>query len=232
MSAAVERAAGEAIRVRLWDGPTRLVHWALVGLVGLSWWTHEIGRMDWHRWSGYAVLGLLVFRIFWGFAGGSTARFATFVKGPAAVAAYARGLFRPGAAALPGHNPMGGWSVLALLAALVAQVTFGLFAVDVDGIESGPLSQYVSFDLGRSFAEWHEISFNLLLGLIGLHLLAVVFYLVIRRDNLVGAMVTGRRLMSVEPKALRFAPWWMALIGVAIAAVVVFVVMKGGRLTV
>jgi len=226
----VERSADAKIRVRLWDGPTRLVHWALAILVGVSWWTHEIGRMDWHRWSGYAILGLLVFRIFWGFAGGTTARFASFLKGPGAVAAYARTLLRPGTAALPGHNPIGGWSVAAMLLALVAQVVFGLFAVDVDGIESGPFSQYVSFDLGRSFAEWHEISFNILLALIVLHLLAVVFYLVVRRDNLISAMVTGRRLMASEPRDIRFAPWWMAVLGIVIAAFVAWVVMKGGRL--
>ncbi|MFC3077302.1 cytochrome b/b6 domain-containing protein [Phenylobacterium terrae] len=222
--------ADDKIRVRLWDGPTRLIHWALVVLVGVSWWTHEIGRMDWHRWSGYTVLALLVFRIFWGFAGGTTARFASFLKGPGAVAAYARTLFKPGSAALPGHNPLGGWSVLAMLLALVCQVTFGLFAVDVDGIESGPFSQYVSFDLGRRFAEWHELSFNILLALIALHILAVVFYLVVKRDNLIAAMVTGRRLMASEPKEIRFAPWWMAVVGIAIAAVVAYVVMKGGRL--
>lgn len=230
MSAGAPSTADAKIRVRLWDGPTRLVHWALVVLVGVSWWTHEIGRMDWHRWSGYGVLGLIVFRIFWGFFGGTTARFGAFLKGPAAVAAYARTVFKPGSAALPGHNPMGGWSVLAMLLSLVAQVSFGLFAVDVDGIESGPLSQYVSFDLGRQFAEWHEVSFNILLGLIALHLAAVVFYLVVKRDNLVGAMVTGRRLMASEPKQIRFAPWWMALVGIAIAAGVAYVVMKGGRL--
>lgn len=230
MAEGAERAADVKVRVRLWDGPTRLVHWALAALVGVSWWTHEIGRMDWHRWSGYAVLGLLVFRIFWGFTGGSTARFGSFLKGPAAVAAYARTLFRPDTAALPGHNPMGGWSVLAMLVALVCQVVFGLFAVDVDGIESGPFSQYVSFDLGRQFAEWHEISFNVLLALIALHLAAVVFYLVVKRDNLIGAMVTGRRLMASEPKDIRFAPPWMVLIGIAVAAAIAWIVMKGGRL--
>lgn len=222
--------ADAKIRVRLWDAPTRLVHWSLVVLVGVSWWTHEIGRMDWHRWSGYAVLGLLVFRLFWGVFGGTTARFSSFVKGPRAVAAYARTLFAPGQAALPGHNPLGGWAIVAMLAALICQVTFGLFAVDVDGIESGPLSQYVSFDLGRSFAEWHELSFNMLLALIALHVLAVIFYLVVKRENLVSAMVTGRRLLDSEPKDIRFAPPGLALLGAALAAAIVWIVMKGGRL--
>jgi cytochrome b len=117
-----------------------------------------------------------------------------------------------------------------MLLALVGQVVLGLFAVDVDGIESGPFSQYVSFDLGRRFAEWHEASFNILLALIGLHLLAVVFYLVVKRENLIGAMVTGRRLLATEPKEIRFAPPARVLVGIAIAAAVAWIVMKGGRL--
>jgi cytochrome b len=185
--------------------------------------------MSWHRYSGYTVLALLVFRLFWGLFGGSTARFASFVKGPGAVLAYARTLGHRRAAGLPGHNPLGAWSVVAMLVALIAQVTFGLFSVDVDGLESGPLSQYVSFDTGRRFAGWHEISFNLLLALIAVHVAAVVFYLVYKRDNLIGAMLTGRRLMASEPPTIRFAPWWLAFVGVAVAAAVAWPIMKGFR---
>lgn len=227
-SPAEARAADAAIRARLWDAPTRLVHWALVGLVAFSWWSAENGHMAWHRYSGYTVLGLLVFRIFWGFFGSSTAKFSSFVKLPGAVVAYSRTLFRRRAAGLPGHNPLGGWFVVAMLLALVAQVGFGLFAVDIDGLESGPLSQYVDFDTGRRFAGWHELSFNILLALIALHLAAVVFYLVYKRDNLIAAMITGRRLFATEP-AVRFAPWWMALIGILIAAAVAWALSKGFR---
>ena len=78
---------------------------------------------------------------------------------------------------MPGHNPLGALSVLALLGLLLAQIVLGLFAVDVDGIESGPLSTYVSFDTGRVAAEWHEAVFDVLLWLIGLHVAAVLFYL-------------------------------------------------------
>ncbi|MET0293753.1 MAG: cytochrome b/b6 domain-containing protein, partial [Phenylobacterium sp.] len=182
------------VRVRLWDLPTRLFHWLLVGLVAFSWFTVETGRLPWHRYSGYAILGLIVFRLIWGVVGSSTARFASFVKGPAAVARYARSLFAKGHAALPGHNPMGGWSVAAMLALLALQVGMGLFVVDDDtGFESGPLSGYVSYERGLELGEWHEIMFNVLLVLIGLHLAAVLFYLLFKRENLISAMLTGRR---------------------------------------
>ena len=214
--------------MRLWDLPTRLVHWAIAALVATSWATAELGKMDLHRYSGYAVLTLLVFRLFWGFAGGSTARFASFVKGPGATLAYARTLFSRAPSQSPGHNPLGALSVLALLATMIAQVSFGLFAVDTDGLESGPLSQYVDFDTGRVFAGLHETTFNILLALIGLHLAAVAWYLVYKRENLVRAMVSGRRPLQGEP--LRAAPAWRALVGLAVAAAVAWFVAKGLKL--
>lgn len=217
MSAGDGDSVDRAIRVRLWDAPTRLVHWALVVLVAFSWFTAETGRLSWHRYSGYTVLGLIIFRLFWGVFGSSTARFASFVKGPGAVAAYVRGLSRPGAAALPGHNPLGALSVVAMLAVLVVHVGLGLFSIDDDtGWEAGPLAGYAG-EFAYRIAEWHELTFNILLALIGLHLAAVVFYLVVKRDNLIGAMITGRRLLASEPKTLRFAPWWVFLLGAAFA---------------
>lgn len=226
---AAEGEVDQAIRVRLWDAPTRLVHWALVVLVAFSWFTAETDRLTWHRYSGYTILGLIVFRLFWGVFGSSTARFGSFVKGPGAVVAYVRTMFRPGAAALPGHNPLGAWSVVAMIVLLAAQVGLGLFAIDDDtGWEGGPFSGYAG-EFAYTIAEWHELSFNVLLALIGLHLAAVVFHLVVKRDNLIGAMITGRRLFASEPKELRFAPWWMALVGALFAAAVTFVLMKGGK---
>src|SRR5690242_6646079 len=133
------------VRVRVWDGPTRIAHWFMALLFGLSWWTAETGHLEWHRWSGYGLLGLLVFRILWGFFGSSTARFAQFLRGPREIVAYVRGRW----SLAPGHNPLGALSVLTLLLLLLAQVTLGLFAVDIDGIESGPLSSHVSFGTGR-----------------------------------------------------------------------------------
>jgi cytochrome b len=175
--------------MKVWDLPTRLFHWLIVLLLGFSWWTAETGMMDWHYRSGLAALILLVFRLLWGLVGGSTARFANFVRSPGAVLAYLR---RPkGSAPAPGHTPLGGYSVIAILLTLCVQVGTGLFAVDVDGIESGPLSYLVSFDQGRAVARVHHISFIVLQVLAALHLLAIVYYRA-RGRRLVVPMLTGR----------------------------------------
>ena len=104
-----ERAGG--VQAKVWDGPVRIVHWLLVVLIGFSWWASE-DHLNWHRWSGYAVIGLVLFRIYWGFAGGGAARFSSFVKGPKAIAAYASQVTRRDVAVTPGHNPLGALSVL------------------------------------------------------------------------------------------------------------------------
>jgi len=140
--------AAPAPRIRVWDVPVRACHWLIVLFVAASWWTAETKRMDWHRYSGYVLLALATFRVYWGFFGSSTARFSQFVRGPRAVVSYLKGRW----AVMPGHNPLGALSVLVLLGLLLSQIVLGLFAVDVDGIESGPLSTYVSFDTGRAAA--------------------------------------------------------------------------------
>ncbi len=175
--------------IRVWDLPTRAFHWLLVVLVGFSWWSAENREMEWHVLSGLAVLALIVFRVLWGFIGGSTSRFSAFMRSPAAVIAYVRGLGGP---TRPGHNPLGGYSVIALLAVLAGQVLTGLFATDVDGLDSGPLSFLVTFDQGRVAAEAHEVAFTLLMVLVVMHVAAIFFYLHARRRNLLRPMVTGR----------------------------------------
>jgi cytochrome b len=205
--------APAAVRVPTWDGPTRLVHWLLVALIPFSWWTAETGRLEWHRWSGYSLLGLVLFRIYWGFAGGSTARFGQFVHGPRKVVSYLRGAWPVTA----GHNPLGALSVLLLLALLLAQLLLGLFAVDVDGIESGPLSLYVSFEAGRRAAEWHELVFNVLMTLILVHVLAVLYYLLFKKQNLIGAMVSGKRAYPSHVAPVTRASWIRLIAGVLLS---------------
>lgn len=175
-------------RLKVWDLPTRLFHWAIVVLVGFSWWSAETGHMDWHYRSGLAALVVLTFRLLWGLVGGSTARFGNFVRSPAAVIAYLRGT---GGSARAGHNPLGGYSVVAMLLALVVQVGTGLFAGDIDGLESGPLNHLVSFDQGRTAAAVHEFAFLAIQILVALHVLAIVWYAV-RGRRLIGPMITGR----------------------------------------
>lgn len=199
---------------RVWDAPTRIVHWLFVVLVVLSWWTADTGRMEWHRWSGYTLSGLVIFRIYWGLVGSSTARFSQFVRGPRAIASYLRG----GWTVATGHNPLGALSVVALLALLATQVTLGLFAVDVDGIESGPLSTFVSFETGRAAASWHEDIFNVLMVLILVHIVAVIYYVFFRKQPLVAAMIHGKRdYAEPQPPPMRSASVVRLLLGIVLA---------------
>jgi cytochrome b len=214
-------------RVRVWDAPTRLVHWLMVACVAVSWWTGDTGRLEWHRWSGYLLLALVAFRVYWGFFGGSTARFRQFVRGPRAVANYLRGAWQ----IAPGHNPLGALSVLALLAVLAAQVTLGLFAVDVDGIESGPLSEYVSFEAGRNAAKWHGRVFDLLLWLIALHIAAIVYYRLIKKQQLLAAMFHGKRAFPERLPALQHASAARLLAGIVLVAALAWLVAHAFRLT-
>ena len=226
------------VSIRIWDLPIRLFHWSLVGLVAFMWWSGENHEMDWHRRAGYAVLGLLVFRIYWGFVGSRTARFAQCVRGPQAVLAYARALGRsasrgtaPDKGAI-GHNPMGGLSVVLLLLVLLTMVSAGLFAVDVDGLESGPLADYVSFDSGRLAAHLHGFVFDALLVLAAVHIGTILFYRLRLKTDLVRPMLTGRGPAPVgagEEAGIAAVPLWRVLVGIALAAGLSWAVAKGLR---
>ncbi len=207
--------------VRVWDLPVRIVHWGFVLLIPAMWATAETGRMELHRTLGYVALGLLIFRIYWGFAGSGTARFAAFVRGPAAILAYVRG-----GAKVIGHNPLGALSVIALLGLLGLQIGLGLLAQDSDGLFAGPLAGLVDFETSDAATEWHETLFNLLVALIGLHIAAVLFYLIVRRDNLIGPMVSGRKRIDTE---VSIAPGSRiaALIGVVLSAALTLWIAAG-----
>lgn len=211
----------------VWDWPTRAFHWLLIVLLGLSWWSGETDNMEWHYRSGYAITGLLIFRLIWGFVGTPTARFAQFVKGPATVLAYVRSKGWNGV----GHNPAGGWSVLLLLALLLAQVGFGLFAVDVDGFESGPLSYLVSFEAGRAAARWHEVTFKALQVVVAFHVIAVLFYLIVKRANLIWPMISGRRATSGDSEDIVAAPFWRLALAAVVAGALVWLIADGLRFT-
>lgn len=214
-------------RVRVWDAPVRIIHWLIALAIPALWWTGEHDQLEWHRRIGYGVLGLILFRLIWGFVGGSTARFGSFVRGPRAVATYARQLLHGEKIVVIGHNPMGGWSVVGLLGLTLAETTLGLFSVDVDGMESGPLARLVDFDGGRAAAHWHHWLFNALLALVGLHLAAIAFYAVVKRENLVAPMVTGGRTAPDDTPALIAAPLWRLLAAAGIAALLAVAVARG-----
>lgn len=182
-------AADTALAVPVWDLPLRLVHWSLVLLITFSWWSAENDAIEWHLWSGYGVLFLLLFRLLWGFLGSSTARFATFIRGPGTVIRYLR---EPDSWTVAGHTPLGALSVVALLSLIALQLWFGLPLSDEDGIVSGPLNRFVSFETAEWSHDVHELLFNVLLGFIALHIAAILYYRVARGKRLLAAMLSGR----------------------------------------
>lgn len=191
----------------IWDLPIRLFHWLLVALIAFSWWSAENERIDLHIWSGIAVLTLLVFRILWGFFGSSTARFSSFVRGPASVKRYLRD---PNDWRGIGHTPLGALSVVALLFVTSLQVALGLIISDEDGIHQGPLTNLVGFDTSEGARDLHDTLFNVLLALIALHVAAILYYRLVRKKRLVRPMITGRGAIDQDAEPMRPAKWWVA----------------------
>lgn len=195
-------AEGRSHRVRVvqvWDLPLRIFHWALVVAIVAAYVTAEFGVSEWAEWHGRIgsfVLALLVFRVVWGFIGTQHARFGNFLPTPARIAAYLRGRWQRA-----GHNPLGALSVIALLLLVAAQVFTGLFAND-DIAFAGPLSDLVGKSTSNQLTGWHQQIFYLLASCIGLHILAILFYLLVRKSNLVSPMITGKQaVVSGEPSA-------------------------------
>ncbi|WP_086608341.1 cytochrome b/b6 domain-containing protein [Erythrobacter donghaensis] len=201
--------------VRVWDPLLRLTHWSFPILIPAMWWTAENSKWALHRQIGLVLLGILTFRVLWGFVGPETARFSQFVKGPGAVMAYLRGDSSVGPAI--GHSPLGGWSTVALIGAMLLQVGMGLFAGDpYDGM-TGPLNSLVGVMTADTITEWHETFFNVLLGLIVLHLAAITWYAV-KGDDLLSPMVGGARPPMAGVAGIGPLPWVKGLIAVALAA--------------
>jgi cytochrome b len=205
----------------IWDLPVRLVHWTLACLIAFSWWSVHNHHTDWHIWSGCAILTLLIFRLLWGFVGSSTARFASFVRGPSAVRDYLRGRWSG-----IGHTPLGALSVLALFGALAVQVGLGLISEDEDGLYLGPLARLVSIDTSDKARDLHETWFNVVLGLIALHVAAIIFYR-LRGRHLTRPMITGRSRLDPGTQPMRPGSWWVALICLGVSIGIVRWVIAG-----
>ena len=202
-------------RIRVWDLPTRAFHWLLVLCVVAAFVTVKIGgnAMVWHGRIGLAVVGLLVFRIVWGFAGSTHARFSSFVRGPAAIRAYLRGDWHG-----EGHNPLGALSVLALLGVLLALVSTGLFANDDIAFE-GPLYALVGKELSDRARGIHHLFEPLVLLLVFLHVAAIAFYVRVRKETLVMPMITGWREGSGESARGGGPVAFVVALAIALAAV-------------
>ena len=197
-------------------------------LFAALWWTGETEQLDLHRDAGYLLMGLVIFRLIWGVIGSSTAKFSDFLRGPRRIRAYLGGLIRGRTdRAVLGHNPLGGWSVVAMLALLAGELTLGLFAVNLDGDQAGPLARFISFDQAQAVAQWHHWVFNGLLALIALHLAAVAFYAVIKRDNLIGPMLTGSKPHTGDATSMQPAPLWRLVVAILVSALLTWLIIKG-----
>lgn len=189
--------------IRVWDLPTRLFHWLLAacviglvitGSVGGNW-------MNWHLRLGYAVLTLLLFRLVWGFIGGHWSRFATFLYAPSSVVAYLRGRARPEHSV--GHSPLGALSVFALLLILAAQVGTGLMSDDEIAF-FGPLVRFVSGDTVAMATGYHKnVGKFIVMALVLLHVAAILFYRLVKKQRLVHPMVVGDKQLALNAPSAR-----------------------------
>ena len=179
---------------KIWDPVTRLWHWVLVLAVGLGWTFGRYMSFDnitWHFYLGYLTLGLIGFRILWGLVGPAPIRLRALLPSPAALFAYLRHIGRRSPSGTPGHNPLGSISVILMLLSITAQAGTGLFIVSDDFFESGPLAGYVSDAVINRLTWWHHLNADILLALVILHVSAIAFYFVWKRENLVRPMITG-----------------------------------------
>lgn len=237
--------ASSMSKVGAWDLPTRLFHWTLVVCILSAWVSFRYAEvfgdnlLRWHRWNGYTVLVLLVWRVLWGFAGSSTSRFVNFVRWPWTAAGYGLDLLRGRDRHFLGHNPLGTYMILALLAVVGSQVTLGLFTVEHnDSGAYGPLYRIVSEATYKKLSHWHRWAFYwVLLPLIAAHITANVLYGVVKKDPLITAMVTGRKpagdYEDAEAVAIVERPMLRAIVCLVAAAAIVFgaIVALGGKLT-
>ncbi|PYE32129.1 cytochrome b [Idiomarina fontislapidosi] len=195
-------------RIKIWDSYIRIYHWLMVAAVAGLWWTGEQGRMDLHQDIAIALAALLITRIGWGFFGSRNVRFRHFIQSPKRVVSHVGALFGRRYQQGNTHSPAGGYSVVALLLILVVQIATGLFATD--GILfSGPLNSWVSSDTADLLTDWHKAQFNFILGLVVLHIVAIVIYRLLGH-RLLAAMVTGYRYTSAQVPALK--PGWQGLV--------------------
>lgn len=206
--------------VQAWDLPTRLFHWTLVILIILAPITNKIGGSAFylHKINGYMILSLILYRILWGFVGGTTARFSTFVR-PISALGYFLDLIRNRSRHFLGHNPLGGLMVLALLAVVGAQAIGGLMTLDdIPATIEGPFASKVAESTAEWVSVWHRRGFKVIIALVVLHLAANLFYTFIKKDNLIRPMVTGVKptgafedVSENRPGSLRRAALCLAL---------------------
>jgi len=210
-------------RIRVWDLPTRIFHWVLAVLVLFSFATGKIGGswLEWHMKSGYTVLALVLARIVWGVAGSETSRFTSFVRGPRALVRYAGDIAAGRRRGSVGHNPMGGWMVVFMLAVLLAQASSGLFADDEIATQ-GPLAVKVSNALVARMSAFHYYNGWTVIAAVLLHVIAIATYWMAWRENLVAPMWSGWREADAASAQPRLRATWIAAVILAMSAGLVY----------
>ena len=218
------------ISAPVWDGFVRVFHWSLVLLFSISVASGKVGGewLVWHMRSGYAILALVTFRVIWGFVGGEYARYVSFLAGPVRGFKFAKGLLGKSHEHVIGHNPVGGWMVIVLLLLLATQAVLGLFSND-EIATTGPLARYVSDETSITLMGRHRTIGNVLLALVGVHVAAVLFHVIVKKEGLIRAMFSGKKELpphlASEALAARKAsmPIGFIVISIAVAAVAVAV---------
>ena len=215
--------------VRVWDIPIRLFHWVLVALVTsqflIAWVFTD--AMDIHVTLGYLTLTLIVFRIIWGFIGTAYAQFKNFLVNPTSLVAYIKGLSnRTSQSKSAGHNPIGGYSTIAIITCVLIQGFSGLFCDD-DVLTAGPLRHLVSDDITSIYNQVHALNAKVLAGLLCTHVAAIFWYLLVRKENLIKPMITGTKTAGKDEKYIHWKEKPLtALLALALALIAVWVVVN------
>ncbi|WP_165767109.1 cytochrome b/b6 domain-containing protein [Parendozoicomonas haliclonae] len=203
--------------IRVWDIPTRLFHWLLVLSVAGLWYTGEEGDMDRHVILGFVVLSLLIFRLFWGFWGGDLSRFKAFQLSPKTTIRFLKNGMKTD---YPGHNPLGSWGVVFILLCLTVQVVTGLFSND-SILFDGPLVRFVSGDFSSLMTTIHSINFDILLGILAVHIAGVLFHIIFHKEDILQGMIHGRRKISSRYEEPDRGSWEVLAVAILVAVMVI-----------
>jgi cytochrome b len=191
-------------KVLVWDAATRLFHWLTVALVIACYVSWRMNWMDWHSWTGDALLALVLFRLLWAFFGSETARFSAFLASPRAAALYLAQVLRREPDRQIGHNPVGGWMVLLLLALLLAEALTGIYVAN-DVADEGPLTELVPSVVANLITDLHAYFWDALLAAAVLHVIAILLYVAVIRHDLVTPMITGWKTLPPASQQPRLA---------------------------
>lgn len=209
----------------IWDLPVRICHWLMVLLVISQWVTAEIldDAIQWHAWFGYGLLGIVLFRLIWGFIGTRYARYGSFIVSPRKTFVYLRQTISGTAPTYTGHNPLGGWMALFLLLLLAAQAITGLFMTD-DIFFFAPYYSAVSSTVQEWMNTLHHQLFTVLQFAIGAHIAAALVYVFINKQPLIQAMITGKKKVA-ENEEIAGSKWPLAFVIALIVGVLLYLVI-------